>query len=436
MNTTTAQSPAATGSRSETRRILVGVGTGNAVEWFDWAIYATFASFIAQTLFSKQDQMSAFLATLAIFAVGFVARPFGGFLFGMIGDRMGRKKAMVLAIMLASIGSLLIAVTPSYESIGAGASIMLLVARLIQGLAHGGEMPSAQTYLAEMAPAEHRGFWSTLIYFSGTIGIVCGTLMGVLLTSMLSAEQMTSFGWRIPFLVGALLGLYSLVLRNGFHETEHFDQEQETGGPSIWAQMLQHWRKALQVIGMTVGFSVSFYVWAVSTPAYAIKALGMDATAALWAGVVANFVFIAVVPFWGKLSDRIGRRPVFLIACVGTALGHFPMSEMMGQSSFMLGMAMSIQLIFIAAALSILPAMYAEMFPTAIRTTGVAVPYSIAVALFGGTAAYLQAGLGQWFGAPTGTLMFSIYTIVLLAVSALTVWRLPETKGLDLKSFT
>lgn len=436
MKTTAVPVPTATSGRAETRKILVGVGVGNAVEWFDWGIYATFAAFISQALFSKQDPMSAFLATLAIFAVGFVARPFGGFLFGMIGDRMGRKKAMVLAIGLASVGSLLIAVIPGYESIGAGASVLLLVARLIQGLAHGGEMPSAQTYLAEMAPAEHRGFWSTLIYFSGTLGIVLGTVVGVLLTTMLSAEQMGSFGWRIPFLIGALLGLYTLVVRSKFHETEHFSDEKEASGPGLTRQMLSHWRKALQVIGLTVGFTVSFYVWAVSTPAYAIKALGMDATSALWAGVVANFVFIAVVPFWGRLSDRIGRRPVFLIACVGTAVGHFPMSSLMGHSPLLLGLAMSVQLIFVAAALSILPAMYAEMFPTGIRTTGVAVPYSIAVALFGGTAAYLQAGLGAWFGPSTGTVMFSVYTIILLVVSAATAWKLPETRGLDLKSFT
>ena len=435
MKTTTAQGPEAAARGVETRRILVGVGTGNAVEWFDWAIYATFASFISQNLFSKQDPMSAFLATLAIFAVGFVARPFGGLLFGMVGDRTGRKKAMVLAIGMASIGSLLIAVTPGYESIGAGASVMLLVARLIQGLAHGGEMPSAQTYLAEMAPAEHRGFWSTLIYFSGTIGIVSGTLLGVVLTSVLSDAQMTSFGWRIPFLVGALLGLYTLAQRRKFHETEHFEAGQAAEGEGLWKQMIKHRSKAFQVVGLTVGFTVSFYVWAVSTPVYAIKALGMDATLALWAGVVANFVFIAVVPLWGKLSDRIGRRPVFLVACLGTALGHFPMSALMGQSTFMLGLAMSFQLVFIAAALSILPAMYAEMFPTAIRTTGVAVPYSIAVALFGGTAAYLQAALGEWFGAPAGNAIFSAYSIALLAVSALTVWRLPETRGLDLGSF-
>ena len=153
------------------------------------------------------------LSTLAIFAVGFVARPFGGFLFGWIGDRIGRKASMTLAVGLASLGSLLIGIAPTFAAVGALASLMLLVARLIQGLAHGGELPSSQTYLSEMAPKEHRGFWATLIYTSGTVGILVGTLLGAMLNVALSTEDMNAWGWRIPFLIGGALGLYALIMR-------------------------------------------------------------------------------------------------------------------------------------------------------------------------------------------------------------------------------
>ncbi|RKW71549.1 MFS transporter [Galactobacter caseinivorans] len=416
-------------------KTLLGIGAGNAVEWFDWAIYATFASFISTQLFSKADPTSAFLATTAIFAVGFVARPFGATVFGLIGDKVGRKAAMTMAVGLGSIGSLIIAITPTYASIGAGASVILLVARLLQGLAHGGELPSAQTYLAEVAPAPKRGLYSTLIYFSGTTGIVFGTLLGAVLTVVLTPEQMASFGWRIPFAIGALLGLYTLVMRSRLKETDQF-QEQKSAkatavikGPSAISQILANWRQALQVVGLTVGLTVVYYVWSVSTPAYAISTLKMDPATALWTGVAANLVFMAVLPLWGKLSDRIGRRPVLLIASVGAAVLQFPMSALLHGEAWQLFVSMSVMLIFIAASCAIVPAVYSELFPTSIRTIGSAVPYAIAVAAFGGTAAFLQAGFSAWFGPVSGPHAFSIYIMVLLLISALTVIKLPETRG-------
>ena len=169
------------------------------------------------------------LSTLAIFAVGFVARPFGGFLFGWIGDRIGRKTSMTLAVGLASLGSLMIGIAPTFAAVGVWASLMLLVARLIQGLAHGGELPSSQTYLSEMAPEGTRGFWATLIYTSGTVGILAGTLLGAVLNMALSTEVMNAWGWRIPFLIGAAMGLYALIMRSRLHETDAFEGETADG---------------------------------------------------------------------------------------------------------------------------------------------------------------------------------------------------------------
>lgn len=419
-----------------TAKTLFGIGTGNAVEWFDWAIYAIFASYIAQALFSKENPSSAFLATLGIFAVGFIARPIGGLLFGIIGDRIGRKTAMTAAVALAAFGSLLIAITPSYASIGTWASVILLVARLLQGLAHGGEMPSAQTYLAEIAPAKQRGLYSTLIYASGNGGIVVGTLLGAIFTMVLSPEQMHSFGWRIPFLIGALLGLYTLIMRARLQESEHFTQNKASDGkgaakPSLYRDFMTNRIPALQVIGLTVGITVVYYIWSVSTPAHAISTLHIPASQALWVGVAANLVFIASLPLWGKLSDRIGRRPVMAISLIGASALQIPASLFVRDAWWQLLVSMIVMLVFIAGFAAIAPAVYAELFPTSVRTVGMAVPYAFSVALFGGTAAYLQAACDVWFGS-NGALMFSIYAIILMLISAFTVYRIKESKGIDL----
>lgn len=438
MTTTTNATKPAAGRRS-VARTLFGTGAGNAVEWYDWAVYATFASFISTQLFSPADPSSAFLMTLAIFAVGFVARPVGGFLFGMIGDKFGRKASMTLSVALASLGSLAIALTPSYATIGAGASALLVTARLVQGLAHGGELPSAQTYLSEMAPAERRGLWSSLIYVSGTTGILFGTLLGAVLSTVLTVEQMQGFGWRIPFALGALFGFVALLMRSRMEESAVFESGQknpgstQAGKPRLLADMARHWRQALQVIGLTVGLTVVYYVWGVSTPAYAINVLGVDAKGALWAGVAANIVFLLVLPLWGRLSDKIGRRPVLLISSAGAIACYFPASALLQDSALQLAVSMSLMLVFIGGFASIGPAVYAELFPTSVRTIGVAVPYAICVAAFGGTAAYLQAGFETWFG-DAGRSYFGFYAIAMLLFTVITILTLKETRGKDLSS--
>ena len=428
--TSTVGTPAKVQVHKSHLRTLIGTGIGNAVEWYDWAIYATFAPFIASQLFSSADPTSAVLSTLAIFAVGFVARPFGGFVFGWIGDRIGRKTSMTFAVGLAALGSLLIGIAPTFEAVGAFASLLLLVARLIQGLAHGGELPSSQTYLSEMAPKEKRGFWATLIYTSGTAGILAGTLLGAILTGVLSKADMNAWGWRIPFLIGGALGVYALVMRARMKETGAFEAEtpKEKHQP-MWPQIWRHRKQALQVIGLTVGLTVSYYIWGVVAPSYATTALKIDRGEALWAGVIANIVFIAALPVWGKLSDRIGRKKVLWAGAIGSAVMHFPMTWLLKDSAWQLAVSMSVMLVFIAASAAIVPAVYAELFPTSIRTVGVGVPYSICVAVFGGTAPYLQQWLGSSLGAPQ---VFNVYAVLLLVVSAAFVFSIPETKGKDL----
>ncbi len=428
--TTTTSAPRVAPQRSQFRTVFA-TSFGNALEWFDWQIYATFAPFIAAQLFDAENPISSLLQTFAIFAVGFLARPLGGLLFGLISDRSGRKTSLILAVGAASLGSLLIGLIPTHAAIGAWSAALLLLARLVQGLAHGGEMPAAQTYLSEIAAPRKRGLWSSLIYVSGTTGILCATLFGAVLTGVMSPEAMQAWGWRVPFIVAAAMGLFVLVMRIGMHETESFETGRvQTLTATRPEPLLPPRRAALLVILLTLGATVSFYVWGVTAPAVATATLGMDPSAALWAGAGGIILFIAVLPLWGRLSDRIGRKRVLAISLLGTAALYFPMQGLMSAEPWSLFVSTAVVLVFLAGTMSILPAVFAELFPTHIRTVGTAVPYSIAVALFGGTAPYLQT----WFGAELEQpWLFSLYSVVLLLISAATaIFLLPETKGREL----
>jgi len=423
--------PAARASLKATksqRQTLVATGMGNALEWYDWGIYSAFAIYFATEVFNPKDPLAALLGAMAVFAVGFVARPVGGLLFGWMADHLGRRASMISTVGLASFGSLMIALVPTYNSAGVWAAVVLLTARLLQGLAHGGEMPSAQTYIAESAPASRRGLWSSLIYVSGTSGIVIGLLFGYILNLLLSRQEMQAWGWRIPFIVGAVLGLYTLIARSRMKETEAFTAAKATVREPIWPEIRKNWHSALRVIGLGVGSTVCYYVWSVSAVQQAVLIHKMDQGTALLASVLSNVVLIISLPFWGRFSDRFGRRPNLLIG-TGLPIVLFPLLvNTVGQGFWSLFLPATLILVLMGATLSISPAVFAEMFPTRIRTVGVAVPYAVAVAIFGGTAPYLQS----WSNAAFGPSVFTIYVVILLAISTLVAWRLPETKGTDL----
>ncbi|WP_190817139.1 MFS transporter [Saccharopolyspora pogona] len=409
-------------------RTIVSTGAGNALEWFDWNAYAVFTPFFAAQFFPAHDSTSAVLSSLAIFAVGFLMRPLGGLLFGWFGDRLGRRTAMVGSIALASGGSLLIGIAPTYESIGIGAALMLVVARLCQGLGHGGEMPAVQTYVAEMAPQGRRGIWSSLVYVSGTCGILASSALAAALTTALPPGAMSAWGWRVPFLLGGVVGLYTLVMRLRLAETQAFDRQRTAARPPLWRSFWEQRTACLRVIGLTVGSTVVFYTWVVSAPAQAISIHELDPAAALWVGAAANAVFILSLPLFGALSDRIGRRPVLLLSLVGSAVVSYPLSWLVQDQVWQFAVAMIIALLVIAPGPAIMPTVFAELFPTRMRTTGTGFPYGIATAAFGGSAPYLQT----WLASGGRGDVFLGYAVVLLVISAVVAYRMPETKDITL----
>ncbi|MCU1647734.1 MAG: transporter [Nocardia sp.] len=407
-------------------RTLVSTGVGNALEWYDWAIFGTFSPFFAHAFFPAKTGTLALLSALVVFAVGFVIRPVGSLAFGWYADRRGRRPALVGAIALAAGGSLLIGVAPTHTAIGIAAPVLLVLARLAQGLGHGGEMPAVQTYLAESAPPGRRGRWASFIYVSGTTGIVVATVLGAVLSGLLSKVQMESWGWRLPFVLGGVLGIYTLVMRLRLPETRVI--ERTTASARLLRGLWEQRAGCARAFGLTIGGTVAFYLWVIGTPAKAVAAHRIPASQVLWISVFASVFLIALLPLCGIVSDRIGRRPLLLLSFLGTAVVVFPAMALLDGGAWSMAIALLLAMVFLAPFAAVIPAVYAELFPAGIRATGSGFGAALATAAFGGTAPYLQT----WLTTSGRTNLFAGYVLALMLVSAAVAAWTPETGGAPL----
>ncbi|MGD9812833.1 MAG: MFS transporter [Sphingobium sp.] len=380
---------------------IFGGSAGNLVEWYDWYVYAAFALYFAPVFFPSEDPTAQLLSAGAIFAVGFLMRPIGAWIMGIYADRHGRKSGLTLSVLMMSAGSLLIAVTPTYESIGVGAPILLVVARLIQGLSVGGEYGASATYLSEMAGSERRGFWSSFQYVTLIMGQLVALAVLLVLQSAMSEASLEQWGWRIPFAIGGALALIVMILRRRLMETENFTKaaaRTDTPRSGLFALLRHHPGQAALVIALTAGGTLAFYTYSTYMQKYLVNSSGFSRFEASWIMAGALFVFMCLQPVFGALSDRIGRKPLMIFFGLAGPLGTVPLFRALegtGDSltAFLLVMA---ALIAVSGYTSINAVVKAELFPANIRALGVALPYAIANALFGGSAEYVALQLKDW----------------------------------------
>ena len=419
--------------QSDIRRAVTGASIGNAVEWFDFAIYGFLATFIAGQFFPAGDETAALLNTFAIFAAAFFMRPLGGFVFGPLGDRIGRQRVLALVILLMSAATLGIGLLPTYGAIGVLAPLLLLVLRCLQGFSAGGEYGGGAVYLAEFATDERRGVTVTFMVWSGVLGFLLGSITVTLLQAVLSTAAMESYGWRIPFLIAGPLGLVGLYIRLRLSDTPQFaelSKSDQTAESPLREAVSTAWRSILQVIGLMIVFNIGYYVVFAFLPSYFIKTLQFSATDAFLSITLACLVALVLILPLAMLSDRIGRRPLLIGGAVAFAVLGYPLFLLLNTGSLAAAIAAhcvlaAIESVYVSTAVSAA----VELFATRVRFSGFSIGYNVCVAVFGGTTPYIVT----WLTAATGDAIAPAYYLVIAALVSLgVVLTLRESAGRSL----
>lgn len=416
------------------RKAVVAGSIGNAVEWVDWAVYASFAPIFATEFFPKGDPAADLLATLAVFAVGFLMRPVGAALLGSYADRHGRKAGMTLTIGIMAGAALVIAACPTYAAIGVAAPIVLVVARMVQGLSAGGEFGTSSAFLVESAHPKRRGFVGSWQQVSVGAGGLIASLMGTILTRTLSDDDLHAWGWRLAFAVGGLLGLVGLWLRASVEETDAFtglaerQKDSATRARPLRELLTVHPGAALRVVGITVAGTLLYYMWVSYMPGYAHTANGVPLNDSFLANTIAITVFLILLPFGGMLSDRFGRKPTMLAFAIGFLLFAYPAFRILGDGFWPLLIVELIGMVFLVGYSANCAVVMAEQFPADVRTTGIGLPYALAVAIFGGTAPYITT----WLATHGYRDMVWMYAAAAALVGVIVYSTMPETKGKEI----
>ncbi|MBE4735063.1 MULTISPECIES: MFS transporter [Streptomyces] len=426
--------------RRDERRVVSNIvrgSIGNLIEWYDWYAYTAFSVYFASVFFPSGDQTAQLLNTAAVFAVGFLMRPIGGWVLGRYADRRGRRAALTLSVTLMAAGSLIVALTPSYGSIGVAAPVLLVAARLLQGLSVGGEYSTSATYMSEVASPGRRGYYSSFQYVTLIAGQLTALGLQIVLQQVLSTAQMEAWGWRIAFVVGAAGAVVVLWLRRGMDESESFERAAaEAGGEDGKRQggepargslrlLLSYPRQCLVVVGLTMGGTLFFYTYTTYLQKFMVNTSGIAKPTAAWINFFALLVFVVLQPVMGLLSDRVGRRPMLIAFGVLGAVTVVPSLTLLSRTSdpvyaFLL---MVVPLAVSSLYTSISAIVKAELFPTSIRALGVGLPYALTVALFGGTAEYVAL----WFKNAGHESWYFYYVTACVLISLLVYIRMRET---------
>ncbi|GAO40371.1 putative major facilitator superfamily transporter [Sphingomonas changbaiensis NBRC 104936] len=409
-------------------RSILGGSAGNLVEWYDWYAYSAFTLYFAHAFFPAEDRTAQLLSAAAVFAVGFLMRPIGGWLMGVYADRQGRKAGLTLSVSLMCAGSLAIAVTPTYAQIGPLAPLILVVARMVQGLSLGGEYGASATYLSEMAGRKHRGFWSSFQYVTLIAGQLTALALLLVIRSVLTKDDMFAWGWRIPFLVGGTLAVIVFWIRRRLAETESFENAKATDAPRSTALALfrDHPREAFTVMALTAGGTLAFYAYSIYLQKFLANTSGFSPATASAIMAAALLLFMCVQPLAGALSDRIGRKPLMIGFGVLGLVFTWPIFTTLEtvRDPWMAFAIVCAALLIVTGYTSINAVVKAELFPAHIRALGVAFPYALANTLFGGTAEAVALWLKDQ-GLERG---FYAYVAALIGLSLIVYLRMPETR--------
>ncbi|SFP83769.1 MFS transporter [Sphingomonas rubra] len=381
----------------ERLKAIIGGSTGNLVEWFDWYVYSAFTLYFAPHFFPSEDRTAQLLSAAAIFAVGFLMRPIGAWVMGIYADSRGRKAGLTLSVTLMCAGSLIIACTPGYETIGVFAPILLVVARLMQGLSVGGEYGASATYLTEMAGKDRRGFFSSFQYVTLISGQLLAICVLLILQATMTEAALDAWGWRIPFAIGAVLAVVVFYIRRGLAETQSFANAQELkasgGAPkSGFFELIRHHpRETAVVMLLTAGGTLAFYAYSIYMQKFLVNTSGFSREVASQINAATLFVFMLLQPLAGGLSDRIGRKPLMVGFGVAGLLFTYPIFTALETATdpIYAGALVMAALVIVTGYTSINAVVKAELFPAHIRALGVALPYALANTLFGGTAEFV-----------------------------------------------
>ena len=405
---------------------IIGGSTGNLVEWYDWYAYAAFSLYFAPHFFPAEDQTAQLLSAAAVFAVGFVMRPIGAWIMGVYADRRGRKAGLTLSVTLMCAGSLLIAITPGYETIGVLAPGLLVLARLMQGLSVGGEYGASATYLSEMAGRDRRGFYSSFQYVTLIAGQLTALMVLLILQVTMDESTLDSWGWRIPFAIGGVLAIVVFRIRRGLVETESF---KNSSGPKsgFWTLVTHHPRETATVMLLTAGGTLAFYAYSVYMQKFLVNTSGFDREVASRINAATLFFFMCLQPVAGGLSDRIGRKPLMIAFGIAGCLFTYPIFVALEsvRSPFAAAGLVMAALVIVTGYTSINAVVKAELFPANIRALGVALPYALANTLFGGTAEYVALKFKD-LGWERG---FYWYVTGMIGVSLIIYLRMRDTRA-------
>lgn len=418
-----------TSIRSE-RKIAANIfkgSLGNMIEWFDWYVYASFAIYFSTAFFPSENKTAELLSTAAVFAVGFLMRPIGSFVMGRFADRRGRRSALTLSVTIMAVGSLVIALTPTYHTIGLWSPGILVVTRLFQGLSLGGEYGTSATYLSEMASPKRRGFYSSFQYVTLISGQLLALLVQIILQNTLTNAQLYAFGWRIPFVIGAIGAVGVLWLRLTMEESDQFtamnaSKQKKAGTLTL---LLQYPRQFFTVVGLTFGGTICFYAYTTYLQKFMINTTGLDPRVVSLINFAALLIMLILQPIFGHLSDKIGRKPLLIWFGVGGTLFTVPIFTALAhtKSVWAAFLLMLFGVVIVSGYTSINAIVKAELFPTEIRALGVGLPYGLTVAIFGGTVEYVAL----WLRSINFESLFFFYVAAASFVSLIVYWKMLET---------